>query len=74
MERELTEIERRAVVEAHRLRSVEYVTTAGMHAVSNISALERTLVSSVPSAASRLRAVGDLATRAVASEIAGLLR
>lgn len=74
LDRELARIEHHAMIEAHRVRSIEYVATAGMVAVSNISSLERTLVSSVPSAAQRLRTVGDLATRAVAGEIAGLLK
>lgn len=74
VERELARIEHHAMIEAHRVRSIEYVATAGMVAISNISSLERTLASSVPNAAQRLRTVGDFATRAVASEIAGLLK
>lgn len=73
VERELSKIEMETMLQAYRLRSLEYVTKAGMVAISNITALESTLSTSVPSAASRLRAVGDFATRAMAQEIAGLL-
>lgn len=74
LERELASIEHRALVESHRLRAIEYVTKTGMMAVTNITVLENALVQSVPNAAPRLRSMGDMAARAVAAEIAGILR
>ena len=73
IEHQLAHMEREALVHAHHLRSLEYVTKAGMVAISNITALEAVLRVSVPNASGRLKLVGDFATRAMAREIEGLL-
>jgi hypothetical protein len=72
--RESERLEHAAYLAAHRVRSVEFVSEAGMLAASNLSSLQTRLAADVPEAAGRLAAIGEVALAAIAAEIRWVAR
>jgi hypothetical protein len=56
------------------MRSLQFVTQAGMLAASGLSAFESRLANDVPEAAGRLSAISEVAMCAIAAEIRGVMR
>jgi len=61
-ERTLAVVQAAAEIEAAKADAVGYVAQRGMQGVAFLSQVEQTLAQTVPLAASRLQAIGDLAT------------
>lgn len=74
LRRETDRHERDAYLSASRMRSLQFVTQAGMLAASGLSAFESRLANDVPEAAGRLSAISEVAMCAIAAEIRGVMR
>lgn len=67
--RAMRQAEYMAAVDAARVEAVAYVTATGYHAVANLTALEERLALRSPTAAARLRYLGDTGTARIAEII-----
>jgi hypothetical protein len=74
LRRDVERHERDAYLSASRIRSLQFVTQAGMLAASGLASFEARLASDVPAAAGRLSAINDVAMGAIAAEIRGVTR
>jgi hypothetical protein len=72
--REVDRTEREAYLSANRMRSLQFVTQAGMLAASGLTAFQARLAEDVPEAANRLNAISEVAMGAIAAEIRGVMR
>jgi hypothetical protein len=70
---QLARSEQRALVDAGEVQAITFVAHVGLHAVAEISDLEGRLIAQTPLAEARLKAIGDTATGAIASEIARMV-
>ena len=74
LRRDVERGEQDAYLRAHRMRSIQFVTQAGMIAASGVTSFEHQLAADVPAAARRLAAIGDVAMAAIAAEIQAVAR
>lgn len=70
---QLARSEHKALVHAGEVRAITFVAQVGLHAVAEISDLEGRLIAQTPLAEARLKAIGDMAAGAIASEIARMV-
>ncbi len=68
------EVNAAAVIEHVRLGAIDAVASRAMQGVAMVTQLEQQLTQTVPLAASRLQALGDMHALAVANEVASLSR
>lgn len=67
--RELSAIERGALVEASRVQAVHFVARVAQVAVADLTAFEEQAAKSSPTCAVRLMTVGDAATSAITARV-----
>lgn len=68
------EVNASAVIEHARLDAIDAIASRALQGVALVTQLEQQLSQTVPLAASRLQALGDMHALAVANEVASLTR
>jgi len=69
LNRELSRVEERAMVRAHKVQAINFVGTVALHAVSQLSMTQAELAKVVPDSALRLAAIGDAATATIQAAV-----
>jgi hypothetical protein len=69
LNRELARVEERAMVRAHKVQAINFVGTAALHAVTQLSMTQTELTKVVPDAALRLAAIADAATATIQAAV-----
>lgn len=72
--REIEFARQQALVQVARIQAIQYCGEKAMFAVAGLTEIEDQLARTFPNAAPRLRAIGDLASAAIAAEVMGLSR